>query len=67
VAAPGKAGLPASEHVLALLEKRLSEVNTKNDAFLKKPCRDEIQKLMAVVRSPANLPKRFGTFGLVRN
>ena len=38
------------------LEKRLSDVNATNEKFLA-PYRDEIQKLIAVVRNPANLPK----------
>ena len=53
---PGNAGPPVPEHVPTALEKRLSDVNTANEAFLK-PYRDEIQKLMAVVRNPANLPR----------
>ena len=38
------------------IEKRLSEVNAANEKFLA-PYRDEIQKLMAIVRNPSNLPK----------
>ena len=38
------------------LEKRLSEVNAANEKFLA-PDRGEIQKLIALVRDPANLPK----------
>jgi hypothetical protein len=45
-----------SEHPLTPLEKRLSEVNAVNEKFLA-PYRGEIQKLIAVVRNPANLPK----------
>jgi hypothetical protein len=38
------------------LEKRLNEVNNANLKFLT-PFREEIQKLISVVRNPANLPK----------
>jgi hypothetical protein len=54
--APSKDVPPTPEHVLTPLEKRLSDVNTANETFLI-PYRAEIQKLMAVVRNPANLPK----------
>jgi hypothetical protein len=43
-------------HAPTPLEKRLSEVNTTNQKFLA-PYNDEIQKLIAVVRNQANLPK----------
>ena len=54
--APAKSIPQAPEHVLTALEKRLSDVNTANETFLR-PYRDEIQKLLAIVRNPANLPK----------
>jgi hypothetical protein len=53
---PGKGSLPAPEHDLTPLEKHLSDVNAANERFLA-PYRAEIQKLMVVVRNPANLPK----------
>jgi len=49
-------GAPAPDHVSTPLEKRLSDVNGANEKFLA-PYREEIQKLVAVVRNPANLPK----------
>ncbi len=53
----GAASAPApADHPLTPLEKRLSEVNAANVKFLA-PYRGEIQKLIAVVRNPANLPK----------
>jgi hypothetical protein len=53
---PRDDGKPALEHVSTPLENRLSAVNAANQKFLT-PYRDEIQKLIAVVRNPANLPK----------
>jgi hypothetical protein len=53
----GDSAAPApSEHPITPLEKRLSEVNAANEKFLA-PYRGEIQKLIAAVRNPANLPK----------
>jgi hypothetical protein len=53
----GAAPTPASaDHAPTPLEKRLSEVNAANGKFLA-PYREEIEKLIAVVRNPANLPK----------
>jgi hypothetical protein len=53
----GTAPAPApAEHAPTPLEKRLSEVNAANEKFLA-PYREEIQKLVAIVRNPANLPK----------
>jgi hypothetical protein len=49
-------GEPAPDHAPTQLEKRLSAVNAANERFLA-PYSDEIQKLIAVVRNPANLPK----------
>jgi len=53
---PGDNAKPASDHIPTPLEKRLSEVNAANEKFLT-PYHDEIQKLIATVRNPANLPK----------
>jgi hypothetical protein len=55
-ASKGDAVPAPSEHPLTPLDKRLSEVNAANEKFLA-PYRGEIQKLIAVVRNPANLPK----------
>jgi len=53
----GAAPTPAPvDHTLTPLEKRLSEVSAANGKFLA-PYRVEIQKLIAIVRNPANLPK----------
>jgi hypothetical protein len=49
-------GRPTPDHTPTPLEKRLSDVNTANEKFLT-PYRDEIRRLIAVVRHPANLPK----------
>jgi hypothetical protein len=49
-------GRPGPDHTPTPLEKRLSDVNDTNEKFLT-PYRNEIQKLVAVVRNPANLPK----------
>jgi hypothetical protein len=53
---PRDDGKPAPEHIPTPLENRLSAANAANQKFLI-PYRDEIQKLIAVVRNPANLPK----------
>ena len=55
-AASGDGGAPAPDHAPTPLEKRLSDVNAANQEFLA-PYREEIQKLIAIVRNPANLPK----------
>ena len=55
-AGPSGAGPPAPDHSLTPLEKRLNNVNAANEKFLA-TYRDEIQKLIAVVRNPASLPK----------
>jgi hypothetical protein len=52
----GKDGKPVPDHVPTPLEKKLSDVNAVNGKFLE-PYREEVQKLMSVVRNPANLPK----------
>jgi hypothetical protein len=52
-AAPGPA---LADHASTPLEKRLSEVKAANGKVLA-PYRAEIQKLLAIVRNPANLPK----------
>jgi hypothetical protein len=53
----GAAPTPApAEHAPTPLEKRLREVNAANERFLA-PYRGEIQKLIGIVRNPANLPK----------
>ena len=52
----GKGVQPDPDHVPTPLEERLSGLNTANEKFLA-PYRGEIQKLLPVVRSPANLPK----------
>jgi hypothetical protein len=52
----GIGGAPASDQARTPLEKRLSDVNATNEKFLA-PYRDEIQKLVGIVRNPANLPK----------
>jgi hypothetical protein len=53
--APGKGVVPVPDHTLTPLEKRLSDVNAANEKFLM-AYREEIQKLVATVRNPANLP-----------
>ncbi|HXR09744.1 MAG TPA: hypothetical protein VN792_03150 [Candidatus Acidoferrales bacterium] len=55
-AASGDGGAPHSDHAATPLEKRLNDVNAANEKVLA-PYRAEIQQLIAVVRSPANLPK----------
>jgi hypothetical protein len=55
-AASSKPVSPAPEHALTPLEKRLRDVNAANAAILA-PYRTEIQKFIAAVRNPANLPK----------
>ncbi len=52
----GKGVQPGTDHVPTPLEERLSGLNTANEKFLA-PYRGEIQKLLPVVRNPANLPK----------
>jgi hypothetical protein len=47
---------PLPDHAPTPLENRLSVINTANEKFLT-PYRGEIQKLIAVVRNPINLPK----------
>ena len=54
--APGDNGAPVPDHPPTPLEARLSGVNATNGKFLA-PYGEEIQKLIAVVRNPANLPK----------
>jgi hypothetical protein len=59
VGASGSSTAPAAaaiDHGRTPLEKRLAEVNAANEKFLV-PYREEIQKLIAVVRDPANLPE----------
>ena len=52
----GDTDKPAPDHETTPLERRLSAVNAANEKFLTSYS-DEIQKLLAVVRNPANLPK----------
>lgn len=52
----GEADPPATERTPSPLEIRLSEVNAANEKILV-PYREEMQKLVAVVRNLANLPK----------
>jgi hypothetical protein len=54
--APGKDGRPLPDLTPTPLKQRLSSVNAANEKFLA-PYRGEIQKLLPVVRNPANLPK----------
>jgi hypothetical protein len=54
--ASGDSGAQAPDHAPTSLEKRLREVNAANQEFLK-PYRKEIQRLIAIVHNPANLPK----------
>src|ERR1700681_1842479 len=56
VVVPGKGGQPAPDHPPTPLEERLSGVNAANAKFLA-PYRDEILRLLPIVRNPANLPK----------
>jgi hypothetical protein len=51
-----KGGPPVPDRAPTLLQERLKSVNAANEKFLV-PYRGEIQKLLAVVRNPANLPK----------
>jgi hypothetical protein len=53
--APGDGATPVPDQPLTPLEKRLKIVNAENEKFLT-PYREEIQKLIAIVRNPANLP-----------
>jgi hypothetical protein len=55
-AASGVGGAPPASHAPTPLETRLNDVNSANEKFLA-PYGEEIQKLIAVVRNPANLPK----------
>lgn len=56
-AASGSDRTPApGDRNLTPLETRLHELNSANEKFLA-PYRAEIQRLLAVVRNPANLPK----------
>jgi hypothetical protein len=55
-AAPGDGGTPVPDHVPTPFEKRLSGVNAANKQFLA-PYQGEIQRLIAIVHNPANLPK----------
>jgi hypothetical protein len=54
--ASGNSGAPAAEHTLSPLEIRLNDVNAANRKFLAS-YQEEIQRLIPVVRNPANLPK----------
>jgi|SRR5579872_219149 len=47
---------PVPDHQPTLLQERLSSSKAANQKFLA-PYRNEIQKLLAIVRNPANLPK----------
>jgi hypothetical protein len=55
-AASGDRRAPPASHAPTPLETRLNDVNSANEKFLA-PYGEEIQKLIAVVRNPANLPK----------
>ncbi len=55
-AASGDGVAPHPDQAATPLETRLNDVNAANEKFLA-PYREEIQKLIAVVRNPANLPK----------
>jgi hypothetical protein len=55
-AASGDASAPVQESTPSPLEIRLNDVNATNKKFLA-PYQEEIQKLIAVVRNPAKLPK----------
>ncbi len=55
-AVASRASVPTADTALTPIEERLNAVNAANLKFLE-PYRDEIQKLIAVVRNPANLPK----------
>ena len=52
----GKGGQPVPDHAPTPLEEQLSSANTANKKFLA-PYHGEIEKLLPVVRNPANLPK----------
>ena len=54
-AASGK-GMPGQNESPTPLQQRLSSVNAANERFLI-PYRNEIEKLLPVVRNPLNLPK----------
>ena len=56
---PGMASakdMPGQDHAPTPLQQRLSSVNAANQKFLI-PYRDEIEKLLPIVRNPLNLPK----------
>ncbi len=55
-AASGAGSAADSANARTPLEKRFIEVNTANERFLA-PYREEVLKLIAIVRNPANLPK----------
>jgi hypothetical protein len=55
-AAAGDGQTPAPQHALTPVERRLRDVNTANQEFLT-PYRQEIQRFIAIVRNPANIPK----------
>jgi hypothetical protein len=52
----GRSSALTPDHTPTPLEKRLTDVNAANEKFLA-AYREEVQKLVAVVRNPANLPK----------
>jgi hypothetical protein len=56
--APGKGGPRGPDHAPTPLEERLSGVNAANEKFLTR-YHEEVQKLIAIVRNPMNLPKRY--------
>jgi hypothetical protein len=53
---PAKGIPPVPEHPPTPLQERLRSVNAVNEKFLG-PYREEIQKLLPIVRNPLNLPK----------
>jgi hypothetical protein len=53
---PEKVMPPAPDRARTPLQERLSTAKTANEKFLL-PYRDEIQKLIPIVRNPINLPK----------
>jgi len=54
--ASGNDGASVPAHTPTPIEKRISDANAANEKLLR-PYREEIQRLLAVVRDPANLPK----------
>lgn len=54
--ASGKGGPRAPDHAPTSLEERLRGVNAANEKFLT-PYREEVHKLIAIVRNPMNLPR----------